>query len=112
MNRITGILVALATLAGGAVAGVAFSNFRNGVYYSPFAEEERLEYEDESGPSKFTQYRAAAFVPKEYGKLIAVVGHSPAVFWYEDADGQVRNVALDDERTIVVRRRGRRTSAP
>jgi hypothetical protein len=98
-----------AALAGTAAAVVA-RNFQSGVYYSTDAEEESLAFEDFAGPARFTQFRVPAFVPPEYGKLIAVEGKNPAVFWFEDERGNLRNVPVQDNKLLVILRTGSRTA--
>lgn len=104
-------LGAVAIFAVGAVAGMAIRNFKNGLYYSSLTEKEDLNFRDREDSLNFSHYRSVAFVPPEYGKLIAVTGGAgDTLLWYEDAAGVVRNIPVDSQRLLTIRREGKRAS--
>lgn len=101
----------VAIFAVGAVAGMAIGNFKNGLYYSSQTEREDLTFVDRKDSPDFSHYRGVAFVPPEYGKLIAVTGGpGDTLLWYEDAAGVVRNIPVESQRLLSIRREGKRSS--
>lgn len=101
----------VAIFAAGAGAGMAIGNYKNGLYYSSLTEMEKLNFSDRKDSPDFSHYRGVAFVPPEYGKLIAVTGGSgDTMFWYEDQAGVVRNIPVDSQRLLTIRREGKRSS--
>ena len=96
----------------GAMAGMAIGNFKNGLYYSSLTEMEELTFADRKDSPDFTHYRGVAFVPPEYGTLIAVTSGpgGESMFWYQDQSGVVRNIPVDSQRLLTIRREGKRSS--
>ena len=106
------VLGAVAIFAVGAMAGMVIGNFKNGLYYSSVTEMEKLTFTDRKETPDFSHYRGVALVPPEYGKLIAVTGESggETMFWYEDEAGVVRNIPVDSNRLLSIRREGKKSS--
>jgi hypothetical protein len=105
------VLVTAAIFAVGAAAGMAIRNLKNGIYYSSLTEKEDLNFKDREDSLDFSQYRSVAFVPPEYGKLITVTGGpGDTLLWYEDAEGVIRNIPVDAQRLLSIRREGKRSS--
>lgn len=101
----------VAIFAVGAVAGMAIRNFKNGLYYSSLTEKENVTFKDRDDSLDFSQYRSVAFVPPEYGKLLTITGGpGETLLWYEDAEGVVRNIPVDSQRLLSIRREGKRSS--
>ncbi|HNC73596.1 MAG TPA: hypothetical protein PK362_01745 [Elusimicrobiota bacterium] len=91
----------------GLATGASLRSFRNGVYYTPDTVEEKLEFNESGDNSRFSHFRAAASIPKDYGRLAGVTsGESGATLWFEDAEGNLRNVFVEESRLIHIRRSG------
>ncbi|MBL0058376.1 MAG: hypothetical protein IPP35_04565 [Elusimicrobia bacterium] len=111
--RVRWSLVAAVTaaFAVGAAASGLVRSFKNGMYYSSVTEEEQFHFDERDDSMRFSQYRNVAYVPPEYGKLIGITGGpGGTLFWYEDAAGIVRNIPVDSQRLLAVKREGRRSS--
>lgn len=101
----------VAAFAVGAMAGMAIRNFKNGLYYSSLTEKENVTFKDRDDSLDFSQYRSVAFVAPEYGKLLTITGGpGETLLWYEDAEGVVRNIPVDSQRLLSIRREGKRSS--
>ncbi|MBL0350702.1 MAG: hypothetical protein IPP68_10085 [Elusimicrobia bacterium] len=106
MKKVTAVAAVLG-LGVGLAAGASLRSFRNGVYYYPDTVEEKVEFNEAGDNSHFSHYRTAASIPKDYGRLVGVTsGDAGSALWFEDADGNLRNVFVEDSRLIHIRRSG------
>lgn len=71
--------------------------------------EEKLDFDL---PASHGLYRDVLLIPPEYGERVAIT-ESPAgaVFWFEAADGTVRNVVVKSDLLHIIRRAGALTRA-
>ena len=101
------LTAAVLGLGVGLATGASLRSFRNGVYYTPDTVEEKLEFNESGDNSRFSHFRAAALIPKDYGRLAGVTsGESGATLWFEDAEGNLRNVFVEESRLMHIRRSG------
>ena len=53
------------------------------------------------------QQRTLIDIPENYGKLLAILpGELGAVFWFEDENGNMRNVTMSLSSPLIIRRKG------
>jgi hypothetical protein len=66
------------------------------------------------GSFKVGAYRDAYDVPINFGKLVSVIPfNGGAIFWFENDQGTLRNVMIDDvSKPLIIHRQGIVTAAP
>lgn len=101
------VLAFLVGVGGGAMGAATVRAFRQGAYFSNDVAEEKLDYGDVEKGSRFTQSRSLGFVPAGYGRLVGVTtAPGGAVLWFEDEGKTIRNVAVEENRLVQIRRGG------
>jgi hypothetical protein len=103
MNRFIKVSAAATALS---LTGLAFAyQFNVGALLTDAKYEEKVAFG--SPPGGFVFRRTQILIPQDYGRLVAIVPSSGgSVFWFEDQDGIVRNVAVNASGPVIVERKG------
>ena len=108
MNRPTLMFVVLAgaaTIAAGASVMTSNGTFENGTYRERTSAQERYDF---GFGSNYGLYRQSVLVPAEYGRLVNITqGASGTILWYEADDKTVRNIVVNGDQMVVIRRSGK-----
>lgn len=102
-----GIRIVVVALAACAWAETPNVSIEGGAARDRVFREERI---DAGQSASLGYHRQVILVPPEYGKLVAVTQGRKSVLWYEAEDGTLRNVLVDGDQLLAVRRSGRLVS--
>jgi len=103
MKFVFGLLMGL-TIAAGAAMISSSGVFENGTFRERVASQERYDF---GSGSVYGLYRQSVFIPPDFGKLVSITqGETGTLFWYEAEDKTVRNVIVNSNQLLIIRRTG------